>query len=191
MFFRKKKPVKKLVHGIVSHNAVFGAIRYSDTGWYTKDSFPLDLFGKTYHVTACARADAESKSEIEPINEEQERAIKTCFDIFKDRKAEVEQVITDRFKMADATDDFRDRYKPDYDLSDIASRFEPDEIDISRDGHCALYVADNAEDYGRYDDWDAGFALSLIPDIKTYSREFYLGHIDCLDSIIGWEEFDL
>jgi len=31
-----------------------------------------------------------------------------------------------------------------------------------------------------FDDWDEGFALSLIPDIKTYSKELYM------DILIAW-----
>ena len=155
-------------------NSTFGEIEYYGTGWRTVDKRSFSLFGKTYsvYVTAVAR-----KEPNETINDIQELALTNFNDIIVSEKSEIEAVITDHFNRVSSMDNYNCRYREGFDLNDIPSRFVPNEIEISRKGECAIYVEDDAEEFGEYDDWDEGFVVTILPEIRIYSKELYSGYI--------------
>jgi hypothetical protein len=164
MFWMKKK---------ITSNA-FKKIEYFGTGWRTVEKQSFSLFGKTYsvHVIAVAKKELNEK-----INDLQELALTSFTDIIVSKKSEIEEAITNHIKKVSSMDDYKCRYRDGYDLSDIPSRFIPNEIEITRKGECAIFVEDDAEEFGAYDDWDEGFVISVIPEVKIYSKELYSGYV--------------
>jgi len=164
MFWKKKKIT----------NDAFGEIKDYGTGWKTVEKRSFSLFGKTYSVYVMAVANTDSN---ETINDLQEAALTSFKDLIVSKRSEIEETITNHFNEVSGIVDYNCRYREGYDLSDIPSRFLPRDIEISRKGECAIYVADAAEDYGEYDDWDEGFVVQLIPEIRIYSKELYIGYV--------------
>lgn len=164
MFWKKNKIMRN----------VFGEIEYYGTGWRTVEKRSFSLFGKTYsvYVTAVAR-----KEPNETINDLQELALTSFNDLIVSKKSDIEEAIANHFNRVSSMDDYNCRYRDGYDLSDVPSRFVPNEIEISRKGECAIYVEDDGEEFGEYDDWDEGFVVSILPEIKIYSKELYSGYI--------------
>lgn len=155
-------------------NNTFGEIVYYGTGWRTVEKQSFSLFGKTFSVYVLARA---KKNLNEAINYLQESAFINFKDLIVNSKSEIEEAITNHFNEVSGIVDYNCRYREGYDLSDIPSRFVPHLIEITRKGECAIYVGDNAEEYGEYDDWDEGFVVQLIPEIRIYSKELYIGYV--------------
>ena len=164
MFWKKKKII----------NDTFGEIKAAGMAWRTVEKLSFSLFGKTYSVNALAIA---NKKLSENINALQESALTSFKDLIVSKRSEIEEAITNHFNEVSSIDDYNCRYREGYNLSDIPSRFVPDEIEISRKGVCVIYLADAAEDYGEYDDWDEGFVVQLIPEIRIYSKELYIGYV--------------
>lgn len=164
MFWKKQKII----------NNVFGEIKSFGTAWRTVEKQSFSLFGKTYLIHVMAVANTASN---ETINDLQETALSNCMDLIVSKKAEIEDAITNHFNEVSNIVDFNCRYREGYDLSDISSRFIPENITITRKGECTLYVEDGAEEFGEYDDWDEGFVVQIIPEIKVYSKELYDGYV--------------
>lgn len=164
MFWKKQKII----------NSTFGEIEYFATGWRSVDKLSFSLFGKTYSVYVLAIA---KKDTNEAISDIQELAFIRFKDLIISNKSEIEETITSHFKKVSDIYDYNYRYREGYDLGDIPSRFIPDEIEITRKGECAIYVKDDAEDYGENDDWDEGFVVSVIPELKIYSKESYIDFV--------------
>ena len=154
-------------------NSTFGEIEYFSTNWRSISKIPLSLFGESYLITVLAVA----KSDKDVINQLQENAFKRFNEIVVNRKCEIEEVIIRHFQTVDKIEDFTSRHKKQYNLDDTGTRFIPTNIVFSKSGECGLYVEDDAEEYGEYDDWDEGFVLSIIPEIKIHSKEQYSGYI--------------
>ena len=113
----------------------------------------------------------------ETINDLQEAALSSFKDLIVSKKSEIEEVIVSYFERVSSIYDYNYRYREGYNLSDIPSRFVPDNILITRKGECTLFVEDDAEEFGEYDDWDEGFVVQLIPEIKVFSKELYDGYV--------------
>lgn len=153
-------------------NTVFGEIEYWQSGWRTVEKFPLSLFGRTYAADVVAMVDIKK---VEEVNDLQESAFQTFKELIVRRRSEIEQVITDHFNEVSANSDYNCRYRENYDLTDIPSRFVPSSIKITRNGDVAICVSDDAEEYGEYDDWDEGFVITILPELKVLSKEYYQG----------------
>ena len=164
MFGKKKENI----------NNTFGEIVYYGTGWRTVEKRSFSLFGKTFSVYVLARA---KKDLNEAISDLQEAALSSSMDLIVSKKSEIEEAITHHFDEVSGIVDYNCRYREGYDLSDIPSRFVPHLIEITRKGECAIYVGDGAEEYGEYDDWDEGFVVTIIPEIKIYSKELYVDYV--------------
>ena len=164
MFWNKKKIT----------SSAFKKIEYFGTGWRTVEKQSFSLFGKTYSVHVIAVAKKELN---ETINNLQETALTSFLDIIVSKKSEIEEAIINHFNKVSSMDDYNHRYREGYDLSDVPSRFIPNEIEVTRKGECAIYVEDDAEEFGAYDDWDEGFVISVIPEVKIYSKELYSGYV--------------
>ena len=164
MFWKKKKIT----------NDAFGEIKDYGTGWKTVEKRSFSLFGKTYSVYVMAVANTDSN---ETINDLQEAALSSSMDLIVNKKSEIEEAITNHFNEVSGIVDYNCRYREGYNLGDIPSRFVPDNILITRKGECTLYVEDDAEEFGEYDDWDEGFVVQLIPEIKVFSKELYDGYV--------------
>ncbi len=155
-------------------NDTFGDIEYFATGWRTTVPVAFSLFRKTY--TAPVLAVAKKKPQ-EPITAQQEAAFQVLHAQITSRKAEIEAAILQHLQTVDPQEDYNRNYHADFDLHDLAARLVPYEIEISRQGACAIYVEDNAEAYGEYDEWDEGFVVTLTPEIKVHSKERYTAYI--------------
>ena len=164
MFWKKKKIT----------NDAFKEIEYFGTGWRTVETRSFSLFSKTYSIYVIAVAKKESN---ETINDLQKLALTSFMDLIVSKRSEIEEAITNHFNEVSSIDDYNSKYRDGYNLSDIPSRFVPNEIEISRKGECAIYVEDDAEEFGACDDWDEGFVVSISPEIKIYSKELYSGYI--------------
>jgi hypothetical protein len=162
--FGRKKPI---------FNGAFGEIEFFGTAWRTVNKISFSLFGKSYLV----HAKAVVTSRDEEINQLQEIAFKSIEEIVANRRSVLEDLIIRHFETVSGIEDYTSRYKESYDLDDIASRFIPTDLVFSRKGECGLYVEDDAEEYGKYDDWDEGFVVSIIPEFEIHSKERYSGLI--------------
>ena len=155
-------------------NDIFGEIEYFATGWRTTAHVSFTLFGKTYAVPVLAVAKKEPQ---EPINAQQEAVFQALSAQLSGQQAVLEAAILQHVQAVDPQEDYNRHYHADFDLNDLAARLSPYAIEISRQGECAIYVEDNAEAYGEYDEWDEGFVVSLMPEIKVYSKEHYASYI--------------
>jgi len=164
MFWKKKKIM----------NSTFGEIVYYGTGWRTVEKLSVSLFGKTFSVYVLARA---KKDLNEAISDLQESALTSFEDLIASKKSQLEETITNYLNRVSSIYDYNCRYREGYNLGDIPSRFVPHLIEITRKGECAIYVGDDAEEYGEYDDWDEGFVVTIIPEIQIYSKELYVDYI--------------
>jgi hypothetical protein len=77
------------------------------------------------------------------------------------------------FNEVSGIPDYNGRYREGYDLADIPSRFVPSSVVITRKGECAIFVSDDAEEHGENDDWDEGFVITTVPEIRIHSKEEY------------------
>jgi hypothetical protein len=111
-------------------NDAFGEIKDYGIGWKTVEKRSFTLFGKTYLVCFMAVANTDSN---ETINELQEAALASFKDLIVSKKSEIEEVIVSYFERVSGIVDYNCRYREGYDLSDIPSRFLPDDIEISEE----------------------------------------------------------
>ena len=155
-------------------NAVFGEIEYQKTKWRTTEKFTLSLFGRAYSADVIALT---SRWTIEEVNELQESSFQAFKDLIVRKRPEIEQAITDHLNKVSAISDFNNRYRQGYDLADIPGRFVPSRIEITRKGFVAIYVCDDAEEYGENDDWDEGFVITILPEIEVFSKELFQGMV--------------
>ncbi len=139
-------------------NEVFGEIEYWD-GWATTAKLEITLWDKTYDIRILAIADSTK----DDINEEQEKTYKMFKEIIVERRSEIEEMIENHFGTRDK--------------QAVSSRFIPTRLLFSRIGECALYAEDDEEEYDVSDDYDEGFVLGIIPELKIYSKELYSGYI--------------
>lgn len=169
-----KKRMGKYWKNATITNATFGEIEYRQTEWRTTGKFDFSLFDRTYNVDVIALVDGRA---VEEVNDLQESAFRTFKEIIVRDKPDIEKAITDHFNKVSAIEDFNCRYHEGYDLTNIPARFVPSSIDVTRKGEVAIYVCDDAEEYGEYDDWDEGFVITILPTIEIVSKEFYDGHV--------------
>jgi hypothetical protein len=164
MFWKKKQPV---IHPI------FGEVRNSKPDWKPKEKTEFSLFGKTYQVNVVLRTDLDD----EPISEIHGETFKKFKDVMISEKSRIEDEIVSYLKTVSAYEDFAERYKENYDTADYVGRFFPYELRINAQGRCALWVTDDAEDYGEYDDWPAGFVVAIFPELTVNPMEDYNGDL--------------
>jgi hypothetical protein len=162
MFWKKKQPV---IH------PTFGEVSYSKPYWEPKEKTEFSLFGKTYQVDVSLYAGFEN----EPISKMHEETFRKFQDVMVSEKSRIEEEIVSYLKTVSSYDDFAVRYKENYDTSDYVTRFLPFVLRINTQGECALGVEDDAEAYGKYDDWASGFVVSLFPELEVNSTESYSG----------------
>ncbi len=155
-------------------NPAFGEIEYHQTEWRTTEKFTLSLFGRTYSADVIALTSSQT---VEEVNELQETAFREFKDLIVRKSPEIEQAITEHLNKISAISDFNDRYRQGYDLADIPGRFVPSSIEITRKGFVAIYVCDDAEEYGENDDWDEGFVITILPEIEVFSKELFQGMV--------------
>jgi len=155
-------------------NPAFGEVEYRADGWKTLEKRAFSLFDRIYSADVLALTERQTPEEISAL---QESAYRSFMDLIVSRRPEIEQTITNHFNEVSGIPDYNCRYREGYDLADIPSRFVPSTVEITRKGECAIFVSDDAEEYGENDDWDEGFVITIVPEIQIHSKEESQGYV--------------
>jgi len=172
--FAAKKQMGKYWKARIHTNPAFGEVEYQADGWRTLEKRAFSLFDRIYSADVLAMTERQTPEEINPF---QQSAFRSFMDLIVSRRAEIEQAITNHFNKVSGIPDYNCRDREGYDLADIPSRFVPSTVEITRKGECAIFVSDDAEEYGENDDWDEGFVITIVPEIKIHSKEKYQGYV--------------
>ena len=172
--FAEKKRMGKYWKDRIRTNPAFGEVEYQADGWRTVEKRGFPLFDRIYSADVLAMTKRQTPEEISAL---QESAYRSFLDRIVSRRAEIEQAITNHFNEVSGIPDYNGRYREGYDLADIPSRFVPSSVEITRKGECAIFVSDDAEEYGETDDWDEGFVITIVPEIQIHSKEEYQGYV--------------
>ncbi|MCM1534921.1 MAG: hypothetical protein NC126_03240 [Clostridium sp.] len=162
IFGKKKKEKVAYVH------PQLGEVKYGGGDWNPSSKLKVELWDKVFEVAMSFG----TGSEDEPINPKQEEAFERVKSLIVEKKHDIEQmVIEERFYTYEESE------------QEVRGRFYPDYLNFSRTGEeCVLYFTD-----AEHEDWDAGFALLLIPEFKLVDEEeamdFMGGHSD-LDRLL-------
>jgi predicted DNA-binding WGR domain protein len=129
-------------------NKTFGEVCFKN-GFTPKEPLKIKLWGKTNSV----KVDVEAYYEKDGITEEQEKAFVTLKSVLAEKQSAIENMLSD---YCDGGDD-----------DELSERFTPTQLNIERDGKCALMLDDE-------EDEENGMAVVLLPEEEVMTQDEYL-----------------